>query len=84
MAVNKTYRNRRDFVRDMQLEGFTYDQAVEMWHDTDEIADTFEHDGIRTAEEITDLDIKDAIADHRAVKQALASNVTADAAGEEA
>ncbi len=73
MADNKTARSRLEFIRDVQLNGGTYEQAVEWWNDADEIADeiadTFLHDGIRTAEDLSDGQIRDAITDYRAIRE---------------
>ena len=61
---------RRRFIREHQLKGGTYAQAVEIWNAADEIADTFEHDGVRTDAEISLGEIQDAIADWHAVRKA--------------
>lgn len=69
MAVNKSARNRKKFFRDIQLDGGTYEQALYLWNAANEVTDTFLHDGIRTAEELSDGQIKDAIADYRAIRE---------------
>lgn len=68
--MNKTARTRARFIREHQLKGGTYAQAVEIWNAADEIADTFEHDGVRVDADLSDGDIRDAIADWHAVRKA--------------
>lgn len=68
--MNAEYRHRKRFFRDQQLAGGTYDSAREDWNGADEIADTFLHDGIRTAEELSEGAIHDAIQTWRAIRRA--------------
>ena len=64
------HRERAAFLRDQQLAGRTRQQALEMWSASCEIADSFAHDGIRTAEDLSQGAIHDAIADWIAVREA--------------
>ena len=68
--MNKSYKERLRHLVNIQTQGGTYEQAAEMWRAADEIAETFEHDGIRTEVELSDGDIRDAIADYHAVRRA--------------
>ena len=68
-AANKSFKNRATFMRDEQLAGLTYAEAAEKWRTIEEIADTFEHDGVRTADEVSELDIRDAIDDYQAMRR---------------
>ena len=68
-TMSNNARARARFIRQHQLQGGTYAQAVEIWNAADEIADTFDHDGIRTAEGLSDGAIRDAIADWHAVRK---------------
>lgn len=67
--MNKNYLTRLEFIRDIQLKGGTYAQAVEMWNAADEIADSFERDGINVVADLSEGDIRDAVADWRAIKE---------------
>ena len=69
MPKNEAHERSR-FLRDQQLAGRTRQQALEMWSASCEIADSFAHDGIRTAEELSQGAIHDAIADWIAVREA--------------
>ena len=44
-------RERKRFIQEHQLAGNTYQEAVEIWNASAEIADSFAHDGIRAAED---------------------------------
>ena len=57
------------FIRDHQLHGGTYTSAVEIWLASAEIADSFANDGIRTADDLSDGDIRDAVADWRLLRE---------------
>ena len=69
MAKNYFSRRAR-YIREAQLHGLTYDEAAERWRTSVEITDTFRHDGIRTSAELSEVDIKDAIEDYRAIRRA--------------
>ena len=56
-------RERKRFIREHQLAGNTYQEAVEIWNASGEIADSFAHDGIRAAEDLSEGDIQNAIDD---------------------
>lgn len=62
-------RVRSRFIRDHQLAGGTYESAVEIWDGAAEIADTVLHDGIRTEADLSEGEIRDLIADWKAVKR---------------
>lgn len=67
MPQNEFQRQKR-YIRDAQLLlGLTFEEAAERWRISGEIADTFLHDGIRTADEISEGEIQDAIDDYKAI-----------------
>ena len=62
-------RERARFIRNHQLHGGTYASAVEIWLASAEIADSFANDGIRTADDLSDGEIRDAVADWRLLRE---------------
>ena len=69
MPKNEAH-DRACFLRDQQLAGRTRAQALEKWTAICEITDTFAQEGIHTAEELSEGDVQDAIADWIAVREA--------------
>ena len=68
--LSNNFRERSRFLRDHQLRGGTRDSAMEAWRASEEIAEVFEHDGIRTADQLANADVRDAIEDWIAVRKA--------------
>ena len=68
MAKNDASRRAR-YIRDAQLHGLSYAEAAERWRASEEIADTFLHDGVRTESEISEAEIRDAIDDYQAIRE---------------
>ena len=62
-------RERARFIRKQQLAGSSYQEAVEVWDASSEIADSFARDGIRNAEQLSEGEIQDAIDDWKALKR---------------
>ena len=62
------FRERARFIRNHQLHGGTYASAAELWLASAEIADSFANDGIRTADDLSDGEIRDAVADWRLLR----------------
>ena len=67
--MNKTMQTRQRFIREYQLKGGTYTEACEIWQASEEIADTFSNDGINVEEDLSEGDIKDAIADWKLLRR---------------
>ena len=44
-------------------------QAVDIWNASAEIADSFANDGIRTADDLSDGEIRDAVADWQMMRE---------------
>ena len=68
--MNKSYRERLKTLQRVQIQGGSYETAAEIWRATEEIADTFKHDGVRVDADLSDGDIRDAIVDWHAVRKA--------------
>ena len=67
MSNEATTRAR--FIRDYQLKGGAYAEAVEIWNAADEIADIFAHNGIRTEGYLPQGEIEDTIADWKTLRR---------------
>ena len=67
--MHNNFRERARFIRAHQLRGATHAQAVEMWNSSAEIADSFANDGIRTADDLSDGEIRDAVADWQMMRE---------------
>ena len=73
MAKNDASRRSR-YIRDAQLHGLTYAEAAERWRVSEEIADTFLHDGVRTEADLSEAEIRDAIEDYQAIRMSNLEN----------
>ena len=62
-------RERARFIRKQQLAGSSYQEAVEVWDASSEIADSFARDGICAAEQLSEGEIRDAIHDWKTLKR---------------
>ena len=62
-------RARARFLRNHQLQGGTHASAVDIWNASAEIADSFANDGIRTADDLSDGEIRDAVADWQMMRE---------------
>ncbi len=63
-------RSRLKFIRDFQLDGGTYEDAVKQWNEEGEVLETFKDDQGRFPEHVSYGEIRDAVADWKAIRDA--------------
>lgn len=69
MPAKNDSRERARFFRDHQLAGGTYKSALEIWNAADEIAEGYENDGLRTADQISDGEIREQVSIWRRLRE---------------
>ena len=67
------YKTYRKPIRDMQLQGRTREEAVRMWNDAEEVAEV-----VGDVDELSDGEIREAIALHRRVRDTMGRKDDAD------
>lgn len=71
MPAKNDTRARARFFRDHQLAGGTYESALEIWNAAEEIAEGYANDGLRTADQISDGEIREDVATWRRLQELL-------------
>ena len=70
MAKSKAFRAREKYIVEQQIAGATYGAAQEKWQASEEIADGFFHDGVRTTADVSEGEIRASIANWIALREA--------------
>lgn len=66
------FAKRQAWIRDHQLDGHTYDEAVRLWNVAENILpDLLNNDGSLDTESVTEPEIRDAVSRYLAVSRSL-------------